>query len=128
MTAAAGNGYALADGEWGVTLFLNHHDGVTVIFTDFQLNALRLFIAPVRPDRYATGNRACSGCKRTTSTAADGITKEATEYRAANRADGIAVIAALDLDRTGMYDDRRSRFAPAWLLRLCKHRRIGHCC
>ena len=80
MTAAAGNGYALADGEWGVTLFLNHHDGVTVIFTDFQLNALRfVHRALYALTGYATGNRACSGCKRTTSTAADGITKEATD-------------------------------------------------
>lgn len=49
LAAAAGDSHALSDGERRAALFLHHHDGVAIIFANFQLNALVLFIAPWTP-------------------------------------------------------------------------------
>ena len=86
-------------------MLLHYHDGVTVIFADFQLNALSfVHRALYALTGYAAGDSACRRCQGATRAAANGVTEEAAEHRAADSADGVAVISALNLHRTGMHN------------------------
>ena len=86
LAAAAGNGYALSNRERGAALFLYHHDGVAIIFTNFQFHALGFIHGALYAlTGYAARDRASRSGQRTSGAAADGIPEEAAQNRAANR-------------------------------------------
>lgn len=105
LAAVAGQDNTLAGREAGIALFLHNHNGVAVIFTDFQLNALgfvhrALDALACDAARYC----ACCGGERTPGAAADGIAEETAQHCAAKRADDVVLIAALNFHRTHVND------------------------
>ncbi|STV57569.1 Uncharacterised protein [Klebsiella pneumoniae] len=75
--------------------FCTNHNGIAIVLTDFQFNALRFIHRALNAlTGYAARDRTCRRSQRASGTAADGVSKEPAQYRTANGPDGIAIVAA----------------------------------
>ncbi len=88
-----------------VPLFLYHHDGVAIIFTNFQLDTLRFVHCTLYAlTGYTTCNGPCCSSQRTPGSATNSISRETTKYSTANCADNVGIITALNLYLTYIND------------------------
>ncbi len=105
LTAIAGQYDTLARRETSVALFLYHHDGITIVFTNFQLDTLRFVHCTLYAlTSYATCNSACCSSQRTPGSATNSIPQETTKNSTANCTDNVGIITALNLYRTYVND------------------------